>query len=614
MANQIFIDGDADEIQLRVQGHSTQTEPLQTWEDSAGTELALVTDDGRLVVGEEDGTSEALVEVHNLDDPARPNLGLHSTAIVSGTLNSLVRWIRQALTLQGSAGVDARHVVQEITLTNENTGDLTANAELIGTHILVDNDGGAGGTAYGLKVEITDTGSLDAIYALYTEGGIAHFGDELELPAFSSPPAGNPPSGAMKFYVREVNGQPQLYLKNPSGQEYTVALSPSSSFADIIEALEPLFWLPLTEQSGSIADNALYTAVPGSELLSNADLTSWAGDDPDGWAVVGESGSDPEVTERGSGQQHSDSPGTGSANLYSTATVSEPRIQQTILTIGETYHAEIYISHSSDLAKIRAENGSQNFVFSSYLGSVPGLVAFDFVATNTIFRIRALGSPNDHTIDSASVKKVGELDGGYVGPTVDDDVFAGSPCPTFDGINDYIQLDYTGLESVFDPAEGTMVIFAKATGAVIGDSNWHLAIEIGYNDSNRFYLAKSSVADRWTAEVSIGGVSKALHYTAPTPANQYDQWIPLILRWSATGNFVRFNVGDATAVSDTYPSGTWTTNNLAQTRCRIGSQASTLYWDGSLAAPHVVARAISDTEVADLLNAIALEEAAIWEV
>ena len=46
---QQFIDGSSDQIQLRVQGHSTQTSNLTTWESSAGTVLASITAAGRFV-------------------------------------------------------------------------------------------------------------------------------------------------------------------------------------------------------------------------------------------------------------------------------------------------------------------------------------------------------------------------------------------------------------------------------------------------------------------------------------------------------------------------------------------------------------------------------------
>ena len=42
------VDGREDVVQLQVQGHSTQTEPLQTWEDSSGDVQTEVTGAGQL--------------------------------------------------------------------------------------------------------------------------------------------------------------------------------------------------------------------------------------------------------------------------------------------------------------------------------------------------------------------------------------------------------------------------------------------------------------------------------------------------------------------------------------------------------------------------------------
>lgn len=47
----VGIDGDTDEIQLLVQAHSTQTNPLMVLENSAGTDLVHVTGDGRIGLG-----------------------------------------------------------------------------------------------------------------------------------------------------------------------------------------------------------------------------------------------------------------------------------------------------------------------------------------------------------------------------------------------------------------------------------------------------------------------------------------------------------------------------------------------------------------------------------
>jgi uncharacterized protein (DUF608 family) len=62
----VLIDGAQDADQLRVQGHSTQTQSLQTWETSAALVMAEMTGDGRLLLGDDLGaaTPDSLIEAH----------------------------------------------------------------------------------------------------------------------------------------------------------------------------------------------------------------------------------------------------------------------------------------------------------------------------------------------------------------------------------------------------------------------------------------------------------------------------------------------------------------------------------------------------------------------
>ena len=187
-------------------------------------------------------------------------------------------------------------------------------------------------------------------------------------------------------------------------------------FSGFVRRLNPVFWLPLTESTGIIADNAMYTAAPGAELLTNSDFSAWTGDAPDGWTETGESGSDPQVTERDSGQQHADTVSTGgSANLYSSATSSAPRVTQNGAPVfGDTHRCETVVSYSNDVSKLRMENGS------SYPLPISGAdtAIIDFIAASTSFNVRGFGAaPHDHTLDSISLKKIGELDGAIVGTT-----------------------------------------------------------------------------------------------------------------------------------------------------------------------------------------------------
>lgn len=62
MTGALVIDGSADGIQLRVQGHSTQTNSLLVLEDSAGNDQVTVSNDGAVVINEEGNDADFRVE------------------------------------------------------------------------------------------------------------------------------------------------------------------------------------------------------------------------------------------------------------------------------------------------------------------------------------------------------------------------------------------------------------------------------------------------------------------------------------------------------------------------------------------------------------------------
>jgi hypothetical protein len=201
----VLIDGSSDTSQLTIQGHSIQTTPLQSWQTSNTTDLARLTGDGRLQVGSFDNgmmaTDDALIEAHrHEDDTARPKRGLHLKGGLTGPLSSIVTWVMQELVLKGTGGISALHTALRVKLRNENTaatGTMTG-AELRAADIEVINAGGATAankrvpeitglrvsvtneqtghaeTAYGVKVEVNNAGTLGKAYAIYTGTGIVY--------------------------------------------------------------------------------------------------------------------------------------------------------------------------------------------------------------------------------------------------------------------------------------------------------------------------------------------------------------------------------------------------------------------------------------------------------
>jgi len=200
----VIINDPSNEEQLVVKGASTQAKSLQEWQDNSGTVLSNIDADGNLLVGDPDGTIDALIEAHNIDDSNKPSRGLHSKGSLTGTLSSLVSWVVQELNLKGTGGISALHRALRVQATNENTGAMAAGADVRAGDFEVINTGGNAtnnlemsalvakvnnqlgatlDTAYGLKVEIDDAGSSNKTYAIYTDNGVVHLGDLLELVA-----------------------------------------------------------------------------------------------------------------------------------------------------------------------------------------------------------------------------------------------------------------------------------------------------------------------------------------------------------------------------------------------------------------------------------------------
>lgn len=139
-----------------------------------------------------------------------------------------------------------------------------------------------------------------------------------------------------------------------------------------------------------------FTQSVGASVLTNGALTAWTGDNPDSWTVSGESGANPEVTQRNPNQGHADSMTTGgAANFFSSATNNQPRIAQTALTVGTIYRIGLNVTNrvSGNLAVLSGGVPSQNNYAST--GNRRPIMR----ATATSFQIGGGTAPNDITAD-----------------------------------------------------------------------------------------------------------------------------------------------------------------------------------------------------------------------
>lgn len=148
---QLLIDGQLDNIHLRVQGHSTQDEPLQTWEDSAGSALTQVAGDGRVQVGDLTlGLPDALVEANNdITLPfSGPLQGVQSRGRIQGAISNALAWVVNELELLGSGGVSGLHTALRARLFHNNSGDVS-DAELRAGDFEAVNQSGSSQTPVG---------------------------------------------------------------------------------------------------------------------------------------------------------------------------------------------------------------------------------------------------------------------------------------------------------------------------------------------------------------------------------------------------------------------------------------------------------------------------------
>lgn len=90
-------------------------------------------------------------------------------------------------------------------------------------------------------------------------------------------------------------------------------------------------------------DILIFNQALGADVVVNGSFTAWTADNPNSWTITGESGSDPAVSEVGTGQDHTGA-GTGSANWYRSSGSGFLIAGQNALTSGTWYEVETGIS------------------------------------------------------------------------------------------------------------------------------------------------------------------------------------------------------------------------------------------------------------------------------
>jgi hypothetical protein len=164
----------------------------------------------------------------------------------------------------------------------------------------------------------------------------------------------------------------------------------------------------LIEQMGGFRLSVTsFTQSLGAELWVNGVAPIlFTGDNPNSTTVTGESGADPEATERAPGNTHAGAVGAGGAiNLFSSATANAPGLTQTILTAGGWYEAVVDITAVASGA-VRVGDSSYAGFNSSNISTVRTIKRI-FQAQATTAAMRGQNTaPHDFTIGSISYKPI----------------------------------------------------------------------------------------------------------------------------------------------------------------------------------------------------------------
>ena len=155
----------------------------------------------------------------------------------------------------------------------------------------------------------------------------------------------------------------------------------------------------------------------------------------------------------------------------------------------------------------------------------------------------------------------------------------GYPCPLFDGLNDYNQMEWRRLQSVFNPLRGSIGIGLRLTQLQWQDANSYVALTLGVDASNRLLIRKSA-ANTLRCQITAGGLNNNADYTVT--AADYDRWLYIIFTWDSVAGMNAY-IKPGISVSATYPAGSWT-GSLSDTSSRIGTISNVNFWPNYLAS------------------------------
>ena len=188
--------------------------------------------------------------------------------------------------------------------------------------------------------------------------------------------------------------------------------------------------------------------------------------------------------------------------------------------------------------------------------------------------------------------------GSYTGVTLGQPgIGDGRTCPSFDGINDLVNVYSAGLAGVFDGSEGSVLCWARVSPSSIWtDGLYHVFVRLGVDGNNYLLLYKSPTNNYISLDYRAGGTLKS---ASTTQFGGSTAWFHIAVTWSKSNDQYKAYANGAQIGSTLTGLGTWS-SSLAAANSVLGSNSSSgeFPWSGWLAHAMVLNRVTTSTEIA----------------
>jgi len=334
----------------------------------------------------------------------------------------------------------------------------------------------------------------------------------------------------------------------------------------------------------NIAASATY---PGAELLSDGDMEAV---DTSAWAAGNSAALTKETT----------NPHGGSRVLRITkTTTNNPYTYQNIAVTGKRYRTTGW-ARSDGNAQPRVATAvgvplwtgttSTDWQYFDVEGEAVRILGFTFFTITSV--------DTEYTEwDDISVREVNPLNGDITGATVNQD--AGNRLKKaylFDGTNDYVDVYSPELNSIFDPTKGTLLAFAKVSGAGVWTDNTLRAIfrlDVDGTNTNLLAIQKSNTHNTVNCFYIAGSNIDKVGITTSTTG-----WFLVAMTWDTVADELKAYFNGMQSGSTVSGLGIWA-GNLNPTKTTIGSinTAPTSVFDGLICHPVLFRDVLADAEI-----------------